>query len=108
MVAARPLGLRRVGLGGPILDRRETVRPRAGVDLDTVVGSLAALGRELIDAMPPSAICVGVGASYCGMVRPGDGMVLYGPELGWVDRLGQLLGGVSILTALLFVVVRRI
>src|SRR5689334_10573672 len=28
----------RVGLGGPILDRREAARPRAGVDLDTVVG----------------------------------------------------------------------
>lgn len=96
-VAVDRLVAARVGLGGPILDRRETVRPRAGVDLDTVVGNLAALGRELIDAMPPGTVCVGVGASYCGMVRPGDGMVRYGPELGWVDQafgaeLGHALG----------------
>ncbi|MEU4424028.1 ROK family protein [Actinoplanes sp. NPDC024001] len=96
-VAVDRLVAARVGLGGPVLDRRETVRPRAGVDLDTVVGNLAALGRELIEAMPPGTTCVGVGASYCGMVRPGDGMVRYGPELGWVDQafgaeLEQALG----------------
>lgn len=76
----------RVGLGGPILDRREAARPRAGVDLDTVVGKLAGLGRDLVDAAPPGSVCVGLGASYCGMIRPGDGMVRYGPEMGWVDQ----------------------
>ena len=42
-------------------------------------------------------MCVGVGASYCGMIRPGDGMVRFGPDLGWVDQafgaeLGRRLG----------------
>ncbi|BCJ40076.1 sugar kinase [Actinoplanes ianthinogenes] len=85
-VAVDRLVAARVGLGGPILARIETDRPRAGVDLDLVVGRLAALGRELVDAAPPDSTCAGVGASYCGMIRPGDGMVRYGPELGWVDQ----------------------
>ncbi len=85
-VAVDRLVAARVGLGGPVLDRRETERCRAGVDLDTVVAKLAALGRELLDAAPAGAVCGGVGASYCGMIRPGDGMVRYGPELGWVDQ----------------------
>ncbi|HEX5201318.1 MAG TPA: ROK family protein [Actinoplanes sp.] len=82
-VAVDRLVAARVGLGGRILDRREAARPRAGVDLDTVVRKLAALGRELI---VPGSLCAGVGASYCGMIRPGDGMVRYGPEMGWVDQ----------------------
>ncbi|MEU4625859.1 ROK family protein [Actinoplanes sp. NPDC023801] len=85
-VAVDRLVAARVGLGGTVLDRRETTRPRTGADLDTVVGGLAALGRDLHDAAPPGTVCAGVGASYCGMIRPGDGMVRYGPELGWVDQ----------------------
>jgi predicted NBD/HSP70 family sugar kinase len=85
-VAVDRLTAARVGLGGPIVDRRSAPRPRAGVDLDTVVSKLAELGRELLAAAPPGTICVGVGASYCGMIRPGDGMVRYGPEMGWVDQ----------------------
>jgi predicted NBD/HSP70 family sugar kinase len=87
----------RVGLGGRILDRREAPRTRAGVDLDTVVGVLAAFGRELAAAAPANATCAGMGAAYCGLIRPGDGTVRYGPETGWVDQafgaeLEQALG----------------
>lgn len=85
-VAVDRLVAARVGLGGEVLDRRETTRPRTGADLDTVVGGLAALGRDLYDAAPPGTVCAGIGASYCGMIRPGDGMVRYGPEMGWVDQ----------------------
>ena len=46
-VAVDRLVAARVGLGGPILDRREAARPRAGADLDTVVEVLAGFGREL-------------------------------------------------------------
>jgi predicted NBD/HSP70 family sugar kinase len=92
-VAVDRLVAARVGLGGPVLDRREAARSRAGADLDTVVRKLAALGRVLIDAAPPGSVCVGIGASYCGMVRPDDGMVRYGPEMGWVDQaFGAELG----------------
>lgn len=85
-VAVDRLVAARVGLGGPVLDRRVTDRSRAGADLDTVVGKLAAMGRELIDATPPDTVWAGIGASYCGMIRPGDGVVRYGPALGWVDQ----------------------
>lgn len=96
-VAVDWLTAARVGLGGVILDRRWAARPRAGADLDRVVGVLAGFGRQLHEAAPPEAVCVGVGASYCGMIRPGDGTVRFGPDLGWVDQafgpeLGRRLG----------------
>ena len=83
----------RVGLGGAVLDRREAVRPRAGADLDDVVGTLAGFARRMLDATRPDSVCVGVGAAYCGMIRPGDGMVRFGPNMGWVDQaFGSELG----------------
>lgn len=85
-VAVDRLVAARVALGGTVQERLEAVRPRAGVDLDTVVEVLAGFGRRLHDAAPPGAVCVGLGASYCGMIRPADGMVRYGPDLGWVDQ----------------------
>lgn len=96
-VAVDRLIAARVGLGGTVLDRREAVRPRAGVDLERVVEVLGWFGRQLHRTAPVGATCVGVGASYCGMIRPGDGLVRYGPDLGWVDQafgaeLGRRLG----------------
>lgn len=96
-VAVDRLVAARVALGGEILDRRVATRSRSGPDLDAVVGVLAGFGRELHRDAPPGSLCAGVGASYCGMIRPGDGMVRYGPYLGWVDQafgaeLGEQLG----------------
>jgi predicted NBD/HSP70 family sugar kinase len=85
-VAVDRLTAARVELGGVIVDRREAVRPRAGADLDRVVDVLARFGHQLYRAAPAGSTCVGVGASYCGMIRPGDGMVRFGPDLGWVDQ----------------------
>ncbi|UWZ59750.1 ROK family protein [Dactylosporangium aurantiacum] len=87
----------RVDLGGTIVERHEAVRPRAGADLDRVVEALTRFGRQLHRSAPAGSTCVGLGASYCGMIRPGDGMVRFGPELGWVDQafgaeLGRRLG----------------
>ena len=96
-VAVDRLVAARVGLGGTVLERREAIRPRAGADLDTVVGVLAGFGREMHHSAGVGSVCVGVGASYCGMIRPADGMVRFGPDLGWVDQafgaeLGHRLG----------------
>ncbi|TDC61137.1 ROK family protein [Micromonospora sp. KC207] len=92
-VAVDRLVAARVALGGTILDRREAVRLRAGVDLETVAGVLGEFGRRLYEAAPSEAVCVGVGASYCGMIRRADGMVRFGPDLGWVDQaFGPELG----------------
>lgn len=85
-VAVDRLVAARVGLGGVVLDRREAVRRRAGADLDSVVDTLSFFGRSLFSAAAPSSVCVGVGASYCGMIRPDDGMVRLAPDMGWVDQ----------------------
>ncbi|GAA0840272.1 ROK family transcriptional regulator [Streptosporangium amethystogenes subsp. fukuiense] len=92
-VAVDRLVAARVGLGGKILDRREAVRTRAGADLDDVVEVLAGLARRIHREAAPDSVCVGVGAAYCGMIRPGDGMVRFGPNMGWVDQaFGAELG----------------
>ncbi|WP_433368710.1 ROK family transcriptional regulator [Streptosporangium sp. CA-115845] len=92
-VAVDRLVAARVGLGGKILDRREAVRARAGADLDDVVEVLAGLARRIHREAAPDSVCVGVGAAYCGMIRPGDGMVRFGPNMGWVDQaFGAELG----------------
>ncbi|MFI5832687.1 ROK family protein [Micromonospora sp. NPDC051300] len=85
-IAVDRLVAARVGLGGVMAARLEADRPRAGADLDAVVSVLAGFGRELHRGAPPGSVCVGVGASYCGMIRPGDGMVRFGPDMGWVDQ----------------------
>jgi predicted NBD/HSP70 family sugar kinase len=85
-VAVDRLVAARVALGGTVVARRDAVRSRAGADLDAVVGVLAGFGRELHRAAPADSVCVGVGASYCGMIRPADGMVRFGPDMGWVDQ----------------------
>jgi predicted NBD/HSP70 family sugar kinase len=91
-VAVDRLTAARVALGGAILDRRTAVRPRTGPDLDSVVAVLGDLGRSLHRAAPPDTVCAGLGASYCGLIRP-DGTVRYGPDLGWVDQsFGAELG----------------
>ncbi|MBX6357899.1 MAG: ROK family transcriptional regulator [Micromonosporaceae bacterium] len=87
----------RVALGGEILDRREAPRSRSGADLEDVVDVLSGFGRELRRGARPGSVCVGVGAAYCGMIRPADGTVRYGPYIGWVDQafgieLGARLG----------------
>ncbi|MFI6456635.1 ROK family protein [Streptosporangium amethystogenes] len=92
-VAVDRLVAAKVGLGGKILARREAVRARAGADLDDVVEVLAGLARRIHRETAPDSVCVGVGAAYCGMIRPGDGMVRFGPNMGWVDQaFGAELG----------------
>jgi predicted NBD/HSP70 family sugar kinase len=96
-VAVDRLLAARVDVGGAIVERYEAQRPRAGPDLELVVDVLARFGRRLHQSAPAGSVCVGIGASYCGMIRPGDGMVRYGPDLGWVDQafgaeLGRRLG----------------
>ena len=85
-VAVDRLVAARVAFGGTIQDRREAPRRRAVVDLDYVVEVLSEFGGELQRDATPGSVCVGVGASYCGMIRRGDGVVRFGPDLGWVDQ----------------------
>jgi predicted NBD/HSP70 family sugar kinase len=92
-VAVDRLAAARVGLGGVVLERREAPRRRGQDDLDEVVDVLAAFGDALMAAAPPEAECVGVGVSYCGMIRAVDGKVWLAPTMGWTDLdVGPVLG----------------
>ncbi|KIA66638.1 ROK family transcriptional regulator [Nocardia vulneris] len=84
-VGADRLAAARVGLGGSVLDQVETVRPTGTFDPDDVIDTLASMARGLIGGAAGEARCVGVGVAFCGMVREEDGVVRYGPNIGWVD-----------------------
>ncbi|AWS45412.1 ROK family transcriptional regulator [Streptosporangium sp. 'caverna'] len=75
----------RVGLGGTILDRRETVRRRGAFSLDEIVGPLAAFARQMHRKTRADTVCVGVAAAFSGGVARGDGVVRFGPNMGAVD-----------------------
>ncbi|WP_435207109.1 ROK family protein [Micromonospora sp. bgisy143] len=82
----------RVGLGGAVLDRRELDRPR-GLLAAEAAPLLAGAVKEMQQAVPAGAICVGTGVAVCGMVRREDGLVRLGPTTGWVDEpIGAALG----------------
>jgi predicted NBD/HSP70 family sugar kinase len=92
----------RVGLGGRILDRRETDRPR-GMQVLDAVQPLAGFVREMRKDVPDDARYVGSGLAVAGMVRRADGMVRLAPSIGWVEEpvgaaLGAELGEVGKLT----------
>ncbi|WP_454199396.1 ROK family protein [Nocardia sp. Marseille-Q1738] len=84
-VGADRLAAARVGLGGTVLDRSETARPSGAFDPDDVIAALVGMARAMIDAAAADSVCVGVGVAFCGMVREEDGVVRYGPNIGWVD-----------------------
>ena len=85
----------RVGLGGVILDRRETIRARGELSPSQVIEPLAAFVSQMQRATPKDAVCLAAGVAVSGMVRRADGMVRLGPHIGWVDEpLGAALRGV--------------
>jgi len=75
----------RVGLGGQILDRRETDRPR-GMQVLDAVQPLAGFVREMRAEVSDDARYVGTGVAVAGMVRRADGMVRLAPTIGWVEE----------------------
>jgi predicted NBD/HSP70 family sugar kinase len=86
------LSAARIGLGGYILDRRETDRPRGMRVLDAIQ-PLAGFLHEMRRGAADDARCVGTGVAVAGMVRRADGMVRLAPTLGWVEEpVGAALG----------------
>ncbi|MCC5577693.1 ROK family transcriptional regulator [Microtetraspora sp. AC03309] len=75
----------RVGLGGVILDRREMVRPRGGFEMPEVVAALAGFARQMHRKTRPDTVCVGAAAAICGSVGRTDGVVRFGPNIGFKD-----------------------
>ncbi|MEU9830791.1 ROK family transcriptional regulator [Streptosporangium sp. NPDC048047] len=72
----------RVGLGGAILDRRETVRRRGPFSLEEIVGPLAGFARQMRRKTRSDTVCVGAAAAFSGGVDRGDGVVRFGPNMG--------------------------
>lgn len=83
----------RVGLGGVVLARRELAHPALPVqDLAGVVQRTSRLIRSLVRSADPCGVFIGVGAAVPGAVRTSDGLVRFGPNLGWVDQpYGEML-----------------
>lgn len=80
----------RVGLGGVILDQRESPRPR-GEAMEAVT-PVADFIAQMASAADGGDRCIGAGVAVCGMVRREDGLVRLGPHLGWLDEpLGHVL-----------------
>ncbi|BCJ64505.1 ROK family protein [Polymorphospora rubra] len=83
----------RVGLGGAVLDRRETARP-CGVAAAETAPLLAAFVKEMQQSVPADSVYVGAGVAVCGLELREEGPVHVKPETGFVDRsLGAALGG---------------
>jgi len=92
----------RVGLGGCILDRRETVRPRGMPVLDTAQ-PLADLVHEMRREVAGDARSVGTGVAVVGRARRADGTVRLAPTIGSGEEpvgaaLGAALGDAGRLT----------
>jgi predicted NBD/HSP70 family sugar kinase len=84
----------RVGLGGAVLDRREIRQVRGEYQIGRILRQAERLARAVLASAEPDSVCVGVGASVCGVVRHSDGLVRFAPNLGWVDvPFGHQLAG---------------
>ncbi|MEV5571555.1 ROK family transcriptional regulator [Spirillospora sp. NPDC052269] len=87
------LAVARVGLGGVILDRRESPHEGRGpVEPAELVGTLAGLARSLVRKAGRDAVCVGAALAFPGIVRRGDDVIRFGPNLRVGDvTLGEML-----------------
>ena len=75
----------RVGLGGRILDRRETARP-PGMQVLDAVQPLAGFVHEMRREVTGDARYVGTGVAVAGRIRRTDGTVRLAPTISWVEE----------------------
>ncbi len=80
-----------VRLGGTVVSRvRHEVDSAPTVD--EAVSIVTRIVRELIDALPESAMVAGIGVAVPGLVHASTGLVRLAPHLRWVDApIAQLL-----------------
>ena len=72
-----------VGLGGTVLERRDTAIEGSDRRPQAVVGRIVSDAGWLADRLPGSQGLVGIGVSIPGTVRRQDGFVEHAPNLGW-------------------------
>lgn len=91
-IAVNSLAVAIVGLGGQVHWKERVDRPRAHSSVDDIVSDLADLVARAQEQRPSDAVPIGVGVAVAGLVRPTDGVVAVGPNLGWNDvPLGERL-----------------
>lgn len=91
-IAVDSLAVAIVGLGGQVHWKERVDRPRAHSSVDDIVNDLADLVARARTQQPSGDAPIGVGVAVAGLVRPADGVVAVGPNLGWIDvPLGERL-----------------
>lgn len=81
------LAAARIGLGGVLLDRRESAWPLDEPnDPGRVADALTGFARQMLATAEPGSRCVGVGVAVRGIVRHPDGLVRHAPNMGWTDQ----------------------
>ncbi len=90
-VGVSVLRVARVGLGGQVLQRADGPMPGPGGP-GSVATAAVRLVRQVVGGAPAGAALLGVGVGVPGVVREGDGVVRFAPNIGWRDvPLARLL-----------------
>lgn len=99
-IAVDSLAVAIVGLGGEVHFKERVDRPRAHSTVEDIVSDLAELVRRAREQRPgEDEVPIGVAVAVAGLVRPADGIVAVGPNLGWIDvPLGERLTAALALT----------
>ncbi len=84
-IAVDSLAVAIVGLGGEVHWKERVDRPRAHSTVEDIVSDLLELAVRARSRRPPDETPIGVGVAVAGLVRPTDGVVTVGPNLGWID-----------------------
>ena len=91
-IAVDSLAVALVGLGGQVHWKDRVDRPRAHSTVDDIVSDLHELVDQAMAQRPSDDAPIGIGVAVAGLVRPADGVVTVGPNLGWIDvPLGERL-----------------
>jgi predicted NBD/HSP70 family sugar kinase len=93
-VGVERITMARVGLGGLVLDRRETEATREALSPETVTATVREFGASLLGAAPRGAVHVGTGVAVAAIVQTETGTVRFGPNTGWTEQpLAELVAG---------------
>lgn len=91
-IAVDSLAVALVGLGGQVHWKDRVDRPRAHSTVEDIVADLHDLVDQAMAQRPSGDAPIGIGVAVAGLVRPTDGVVTVGPNLGWIDiPLGERL-----------------
>jgi predicted NBD/HSP70 family sugar kinase len=93
-VGVERVTMARVGLGGVVLDRRETEATREALTPEAAVATIGEFGAALLKAAPKGSTHVGTGVAVAAIVRTDSGTVRFGPNTGWHEQpLAELVAG---------------